>query len=58
MAEVKKAVLGRRVHPLFRWNLIMIAPPLTISEQELDEGLGAVEAGLEVADARVAVRSL
>jgi 4-aminobutyrate aminotransferase-like enzyme len=53
MAEVKKAILARRVHPLFRWNLVMIAPPLTISEAELDEALEAVEAGLEVADEAV-----
>jgi taurine--2-oxoglutarate transaminase len=54
MAEVRKEILGRRVSPLFRWNLIVLAPPLTISEQELDEGLEAVEAGLEVADRHVA----
>jgi taurine--2-oxoglutarate transaminase len=56
MAEVKKAVLSRRVHPLFRWNLIMIAPPLTISEKELDEALEAVEAGLEIADRQLTVQ--
>jgi len=54
MAEVRKAILQRRVSPLFRWNLIGFAPPLTISEAELDEGLEAVEAGLEVADQHVA----
>jgi taurine--2-oxoglutarate transaminase len=50
MAEVRKEILGRRAWPLFRWNLIVLSPPLTISEAELDEGLDAVEAGLETAD--------
>jgi taurine--2-oxoglutarate transaminase len=54
MAAVRKAIVQRRVSPLFRWNLIAFAPPLTISEEELDEGLAAVEAGLEVADRHVA----
>ena len=54
MAEVRAAILGRRVSPLFRWNLIGLTPPLTISEEELDEGLAGIEAGLEVADRHVA----
>jgi len=50
MAEVRKAILARRVWPLFRWNLIGLTPPLTLSEAELDEGLAAVEAGLTAGD--------
>ena len=48
------AILARRVSPLFRWNLIGLTPPLTISEEELDEGLAGIEAGLEVADRHIA----
>ncbi|MBJ7612191.1 MAG: aminotransferase class III-fold pyridoxal phosphate-dependent enzyme [Candidatus Dormibacteraeota bacterium] len=54
MAEVRKAVLARRAWPLFRWNLIILAPPLNISDEELDEGLAAVEAGLEAGDRALA----
>jgi 4-aminobutyrate aminotransferase-like enzyme len=54
MAEVRKAVLARRAWPLFRWNLIIFAPPLNISDEELDEGLAAVEAGLEAGDRALA----
>jgi taurine--2-oxoglutarate transaminase len=54
MAEVRKAILERRTSPLFRWNLVGLTPPLTISEEELDEGLAGIEAGLEVADRHVA----
>jgi len=50
MAEVRKAILARRAWPLFRWNLVLLAPPLNISDGELEEGLDALEAGLQVAD--------
>jgi taurine--2-oxoglutarate transaminase len=50
MQEVVKAIWAKQVRPAFRWNLIIIAPPLTISEEEMDEGLEAIEAGLQVAD--------
>ncbi len=54
MAEVRQAVIGRRVWPLFRWNLVVLAPPLNISAEELEEGLAAIEAGLEAADRALA----
>src|SRR5207237_1256729 len=54
MTEVAKAVWAEGSRPAFRWNLVIIAPPLTISEEELGEGLDAIEAGLEVADRHVA----
>ena len=54
MQEVVKAVWAQGSRPAFRWNMIIIAPPLTISEEELEEGLAAIEAGLAVADRHVA----
>ena len=50
MAQVRKAILDSRVWPLFRWNLIGLTPPLTLSEEELEVGLIAIEAGLEAGD--------
>jgi taurine--2-oxoglutarate transaminase len=50
MAAVRQAILTRRVWPLFRWNLIGLTPPLTVTDDELDEGLAAVEAGLKAGD--------
>jgi taurine---2-oxoglutarate transaminase len=50
IAQVRQAILGRRVWPLFRWNLIGLTPPLTISDAELDEGIAAIDAGLEAGD--------
>jgi taurine--2-oxoglutarate transaminase len=50
MAAVRGTILGRCVWPLFRWNLIVFAPPLTIGDEEMDQGLAAIDAGLEIGD--------
>jgi hypothetical protein len=54
MAQVRQAILARRAWPLFRWNLIGFAPPLTLTGGELAEGLAAVDAGLEAGDRALA----
>jgi taurine--2-oxoglutarate transaminase len=54
MAAVKRVLNERYVSPLLRWNLVVLAPPLTISEEELEKGVQALDAALEVADAEVA----
>jgi taurine--2-oxoglutarate transaminase len=54
MAAVRQAIVARRAWPLFRWNLIIITPPLTIGDEELEEGLAAIEAGLEAGDRAIA----
>jgi taurine--2-oxoglutarate transaminase len=33
-----------------RWNYIFIAPPLIITESEIDEGLSIVEEAVKIAD--------
>jgi len=43
------------VVPLYRWNIIALAPPLTISEAELEIAMEAIEAGLVAADQAAAV---
>jgi taurine--2-oxoglutarate transaminase len=54
MQTLYRELLRRGVHAYGRYNLVMIAPPLTIRRDELQEGfaaldeaLGAVEASLE-----------
>jgi taurine--2-oxoglutarate transaminase len=32
------------------WNVVMCCPPLTITRDELDEGLAALDEALSVAD--------
>jgi taurine--2-oxoglutarate transaminase len=50
MAAVRSAILARRAWPLFRWNLVGLAPPLTLTDEELAEGLAALDAGLTAGD--------
>ena len=57
MAAVRTAISGRRVVPLYRWNIIALAPPLTISDAELESGLDAIESGLEAADQAIAAQA-
>jgi taurine--2-oxoglutarate transaminase len=47
---MKKALLDRDVYVFCRWNMLFIAPPLTIGEQELGIGIRAIDEALEVAD--------
>ncbi len=54
MQEVRKAIIAAGSWPLFRWNLIVLAPPLNLSDAELEEGLAALEKGLEAADRAIA----
>jgi taurine---2-oxoglutarate transaminase len=39
MAKIFKAALERGLYLFVRWNVIIVAPPLTITREELEEGL-------------------
>ena len=39
MAKIFKAALERGLYLMMHWNVIIVAPPLTITREELDEGL-------------------
>jgi taurine--2-oxoglutarate transaminase len=58
MAAVRRALNERHVSMLSRWNLLVLAPPLTIGEDELEQGLDAIDAALETADAEVTAAAL
>ncbi len=45
-----KAAMERGLYLFVHWNVVMIAPPLTITREELDEGLATLDAVLTVAD--------
>ena len=53
MAALKRVLNQRRVSTLLRWNLVVMAPPLTIAESELDGALDALDAALSAVDAEV-----
>jgi taurine---2-oxoglutarate transaminase len=53
MAALRRALNERNVSVLTRWNLVVMAPPLTIGEDELDLALEAFDAALEAAEAEI-----
>jgi taurine---2-oxoglutarate transaminase len=46
MAKIFKAALERGLYLFVRWNVIVVAPPLTITREELDEGLEILDEAL------------
>jgi taurine--2-oxoglutarate transaminase len=50
MARLGKAALERGLYLMTHWNVIMICPPLTITREELDEGVAILDDVLAVAD--------
>jgi taurine--2-oxoglutarate transaminase len=50
VAKLAKAAMERGVYLMTHWNVIICAPPLTITREELDEGLGVVDDVLSFVD--------
>jgi taurine--2-oxoglutarate transaminase len=50
MARVSKAALDRGLYLMTHWNVIMVCPPLTITRDELDEGISMLDEALAIAD--------
>jgi taurine---2-oxoglutarate transaminase len=50
MAKVAKAAAEKGVYLMTHWNVIIVAPPLTITRDELDEGLAVLDDVLALAD--------
>jgi taurine--2-oxoglutarate transaminase len=48
--RLAKAAMERGLYLFVHWNVIMIAPPLTITREELDEGLAVLDEVLALAD--------
>jgi taurine--2-oxoglutarate transaminase len=48
--RITKACLERGLYPFVHWNVFAITPPLTITREELDEGLEILEEVLAIAD--------
>jgi taurine---2-oxoglutarate transaminase len=51
MKDLFAALRARGVLTFGKYNLVMVAPPLTITRDELDEGLSALDAALETLSA-------
>jgi taurine--2-oxoglutarate transaminase len=50
MARVWKAALERGLYLMTHWNVIMVCPPLTITREEIEEGIEILDEALSVAD--------
>src|SRR5919199_5897670 len=50
IAAVMKRALERGLYLMTHWNVVMCCPPLTITREELDEALEALDDALTVAD--------
>jgi len=50
MAGLMKAALERGLYLMTHWNVIMVVPPLTITREELDEGIGILDDVLLLVD--------
>jgi taurine--2-oxoglutarate transaminase len=50
VAKLAKAALGRGLYLMTHWNVVMVCPPLTITREELDEGVAILDEALAIAD--------
>jgi taurine---2-oxoglutarate transaminase len=50
VVRLGRAALERGLYLFIHWNVVMIAPPLTITREELEEGLASLDDVLAVAD--------
>src|SRR3982750_39405 len=54
VARLAKAALDRGLYLMTHWNVIMVCPPLTITRDELEEGIAILDEVLSVADEHAA----
>jgi taurine--2-oxoglutarate transaminase len=54
MARLKEAAMARGLYLMTHDSLVLVAPPLVIGEDELDEGLSLLDDALSVADEETA----
>jgi taurine--2-oxoglutarate transaminase len=54
VARVYKAALDRGLYLMTHWNVVMVCPPLTITREELEEGIAVLDEALAVADEHTA----
>src|SRR6187549_327899 len=50
VARLQKAALEAGLYLMTHWNVVMVCPPLTITREELEEGLAVLDDALTVAD--------
>jgi len=51
MNEVASSLKEQGMYTFVRWNFIFIAPPLCVTEDQIEEGLAIISNALNIADA-------
>jgi taurine---2-oxoglutarate transaminase len=54
VARLARAALERGLYLMTHWNVIMVVPPLTVTREEVDEGIEILDEVLAIADEYVA----
>jgi taurine--2-oxoglutarate transaminase len=50
VARLARAALERGLYLMTHWNVIMVVPPLTITREEVDEGVAILDEAAAIAD--------
>jgi taurine---2-oxoglutarate transaminase len=50
VARLAKAALERGLYLMTHWNVVMVVPPLTITRDEVDDGIAVLDEALAIAD--------
>jgi taurine--2-oxoglutarate transaminase len=50
VARMAKAALERGLYLMTHWNVVMAVPPLTVTREEVDEGIVILDEALAIAD--------
>src|SRR5881392_120135 len=50
VGRIAKAALDRGLYLMTHWNVVMVCPPVTITRDELDEGIAILDDVLSIAD--------
>jgi taurine---2-oxoglutarate transaminase len=50
VSRLAKAALDRGLYLMTHWNVVMVCPPLTITRDELEEGVSILDEALAIAD--------
>jgi taurine---2-oxoglutarate transaminase len=50
VTRLAKAAMERGLYLFVHWNVVLVAPPLTITREELDEGMAVLDDVLAIAD--------
>jgi taurine--2-oxoglutarate transaminase len=53
MNQVAARIKQLGMYAFVRWNYVFVAPPLSITREQVDEGLAIISEALTIADAHV-----